>query len=114
LNTHVLGSAPRELVSRVTALTGAAQNVVVSLAIAAYATYLQGQTAAHLAAAGFAAAGGPVVGEGAPRDSLAPAPAALQQALAAAFGDVYALALAAAGIALLLALTLRRPYPSRQ
>jgi EmrB/QacA subfamily drug resistance transporter len=112
LNTHVLGSAPRELVSRVTSLTGAAQNVVVSLAIAAYATYLQGQTAAHLAAAGFAATGGPVPAEGAPPASLAQAPAAIQQALAAAFGDVYALALVAAGVALLLAVALRRPAPA--
>ena len=41
LNTHVLNSAPRELISRVTSLTNALQNVVGSLAIATFATVLQ-------------------------------------------------------------------------
>jgi EmrB/QacA subfamily drug resistance transporter len=109
LNTHVLNSAPRQLVSRVTSLTGAMQNVVVSLAIATYATYLQSRTAAHLAALGLGAgpAGVPRPSEAVPAVAAA-LPPAIQAALAAAFGDVYRLAMTAAIVAFLLALTLRR------
>src|SRR5262249_28483346 len=51
LNTHVLNSAPRELVGRVTSLTQALQNVVASLAIATFATILRGRLLVHLAEA---------------------------------------------------------------
>ncbi|MGH2355199.1 MAG: DHA2 family efflux MFS transporter permease subunit, partial [Chloroflexota bacterium] len=51
LNTHVLNSAPRELVSRVTSLANALQNVVASLAIASFATVLQGRLPVHVAEA---------------------------------------------------------------
>jgi EmrB/QacA subfamily drug resistance transporter len=53
LNTHVLNSAPRNLVSRVTSLTSALQNVVGSLAIAGLATILQNQVAHNAAATAF-------------------------------------------------------------
>src|SRR5919201_1856557 len=53
LNTHVLNSAPRNLVSRVTSLTSALQNVVGSLAIAGLATILQNQVAHNDAATAF-------------------------------------------------------------
>jgi EmrB/QacA subfamily drug resistance transporter len=43
VNTHVLNSAPRRLVSRVTPLTTAAQQVVVSFAVAGLAGYLTSQ-----------------------------------------------------------------------
>jgi len=93
LNTHLLNSAPRDLVSRVTALTGSFQSVVSSLAIASFATFLQGRTAAHLAEAGVAGR---------------PPLEALQGAQAAAFGDAYRAALVLIGLALLMATTLRR------
>jgi EmrB/QacA subfamily drug resistance transporter len=110
LNTHVLNSAPRHLVSRVTSLTGAMQNVVVSLAIATYATYLQARTAAYLASLGLNAGPGglPTASEAAPVAAAGSLPPAVQEALAHAFGDVYRLAMTAALVALLLALTLRR------
>src|SRR5262249_28299978 len=41
LGTHVMNSAPRHLISRVTSLLGACQNVVASLAVASFATILQ-------------------------------------------------------------------------
>ena len=94
LSTHVLNSAPRELVSRVTSLTGALQNVVGSLAIASYATILQHRMVAHLAD----------VGAGAPAAHEVP-----RAAQAAAFGDVYRAALVMIGVAFLLAVSLRRP-----
>ena len=52
LNTHLLNSAPRELVGRVTSLTNALQNVVASLAIASWATILQARIPAHVAEIG--------------------------------------------------------------
>ncbi|WP_409344940.1 DHA2 family efflux MFS transporter permease subunit [Paenibacillus sp. MBLB4367] len=52
LNTHVLNSAPRRLVSRVTPLTAAAQQVVVSFAVAGLTGYLTSQITSHAASAG--------------------------------------------------------------
>ncbi|MBP2000245.1 EmrB/QacA subfamily drug resistance transporter [Paenibacillus shirakamiensis] len=52
LNTHVLNSAPRRLVSRVTPLTTAAQQVVSSFAIAGLTGYLTSQSNHYLAEAG--------------------------------------------------------------
>ncbi|TYP71931.1 EmrB/QacA subfamily drug resistance transporter [Paenibacillus methanolicus] len=52
LNTHVLNSAPRALVSRVTPLTTAAQQVIVSFAAAGLTGYLTSQIASHAASAG--------------------------------------------------------------
>ncbi|MGQ3478726.1 MDR family MFS transporter [Paenibacillus sp. TY11] len=52
LNTHVLNSAPHRLVSRVTPLTTAAQQVVVSFAIAGLTGYLTSQITSHAASAG--------------------------------------------------------------
>src|SRR5207253_8440003 len=49
LNTHLLNSAPRDLVGRVTSLTNALQNVVASLGVATFATILQARIPAHAA-----------------------------------------------------------------
>ncbi|MCL6604790.1 MAG: multidrug efflux MFS transporter [Paenibacillus sp.] len=48
VNTHVLNSAPREWVGRVTPLTTAAQQVVVSFAVAGMSGYLTSQIAVHM------------------------------------------------------------------
>jgi len=48
LNTHLINAAPRELVSRVTSLTNACQQVVSSLTIATLATILTSRINAHL------------------------------------------------------------------
>jgi EmrB/QacA subfamily drug resistance transporter len=95
LNTHMLNSAPRDLVSRVTSLSGALQNVVASLAIASFATILQARLPVHIAEAARAA-------------GAQPSPPALQNAAALAFGDVYWTALVLVGVAWFLAWTLRR------
>ena len=126
LSTHILNTAPRHLVSRVTSLTGALQNVVASLAIASYATYLQGRITAGMTA--LAASGGlpgvpggagrPTIGaEGAPSTgALGGAAGQLPPPVAAvfadAFGDVYGVAMVVAGLAIVFALTLRRRAPA--
>lgn len=92
LGTQVLNSAPRQLISRVTSLQGAMQNLVASLAIATFATLLQTSAASRMALA-----------DGQPTPELA---AAVQ---AEAFGDVFGAALLVLGVAFLLAWTLRRP-----
>jgi EmrB/QacA subfamily drug resistance transporter len=95
LNTHILSSAPGELVGRVTSLTQALQNVVASLAIASFATLLQTRLPVHIAEASAAAAG-------------VPSSLLLADAAAFAFGDVYRAALVMVGAAWCLVWTLRR------
>ena len=89
LGTHVLNSAPRDLVSRVTSLTGACQNVVGSLAIASFATLLQAHTISNIAS-------------GMPPLS----------AQAHSFGEVYGAAMFVIVAAGLVTITLRRPARS--
>jgi EmrB/QacA subfamily drug resistance transporter len=100
LNTHLLNVAPRDLVGRVTSLTSEMQNVVASLAIAIFATVLQGRIPVHVAEA-TAAAGGTATA------------AMLENATAFAFGDVYrvALVVAATGWCLVWLLGRSRPTP---
>ncbi|MFB5761335.1 DHA2 family efflux MFS transporter permease subunit [Paenibacillus medicaginis] len=52
LNTHVLKSAPKRLVSRVTPLTSASQQVVMSFAIAGLTGYLASRVNFHMSEAG--------------------------------------------------------------
>ncbi|WP_308635516.1 DHA2 family efflux MFS transporter permease subunit [Paenibacillus silvisoli] len=52
LNTHVLNSAPRHLVSRVTPLTTAAQQVVTSFAVAGLTGFMTTRVTDHMAANG--------------------------------------------------------------
>ena len=86
LGTHVLNSAPRNLVSRVTSLTGSCQNVVASLAIASFTTLLQSRFVANSA------------GE-----------ALTLEAQARSFGDVYGYAMLVIVLAAASTLLLRRP-----
>ncbi|MDQ6419672.1 DHA2 family efflux MFS transporter permease subunit [Paenibacillus sp. LHD-117] len=89
LNTHVLNAAPRRLVSRVTPLTTAAQQVVVSFAVAGLTGYLTSQIASQAAIAG--------------------ADANPLTAVVAGYGDTFFLSacLVSAGVAL--SLLLRKP-----
>ena len=86
LGTHILSTAPRNLVSRVTSLTGSCQNVVSALAIASFTTLLQMQFAAN-------SAGGVLTAEAQGRS----------------FGGVYSYAMIVIALAALMTLTLRRP-----
>jgi predicted MFS family arabinose efflux permease len=94
LNTQILNSAPRALVSRVTSLTNALQSVVVSLAVATYATILQGRLTSQIAA----------VRTGAARLATDP----IHSAMAAAYDDTFRVGMSLAAIAIVLALALRR------
>lgn len=89
LNTHVLNSAPRHLVGRVTPMTTAAQQVVVSFAVAGLTGYLTSQIESHAADAG--------------------AEANPLSAVVAGYGDTFFLSacIVAAGVAL--TLLLRKP-----
>ncbi|NQX44133.1 multidrug efflux MFS transporter [Paenibacillus tritici] len=89
VNTHVLNSAPREWVGRVTPLTAAAQQVVVSFAVAGMTGYLTSQIAVHM---GEMAAGSN------------PLAAAVQ-----GFDDVFFLSACIAVAGVVLSLILRRP-----
>jgi hypothetical protein len=97
LNTHMLNSAPRELTSRVTALSQALQNVVSSLAIATFATVLQARMPVRISEA-TQAAGGQAT------------PQLVADASAAAFGDVYVVAMVVVAVAWALGWTLRRGH----
>lgn len=117
LGTHVLNSAPRHLISRVTSLSGALQQVVASLAIATYATYLQTRIAAGTAALGGAgAAVGQAGAIGAEGASVAggQVPPQLAPIFAAAFGDTYRVAMWVVAVAVVFALTLRRRPATHQ
>jgi EmrB/QacA subfamily drug resistance transporter len=99
LNTHLLNTAPRELIGRVTSLTNSLQNVVASLAIASFATILQTRIPVHVAEASVAAGG-------------TPSGALLSDAMAFAFGDVYRAALIVVAVGWALVWTLRRAQPA--
>lgn len=86
VNTHVLQSAPKHLVSRVTPLTTAAQQVMVSFAVAGLTGYLTSQITTHMQKGG-----NPL------------------QAAANAYGDTFLVAAGIAAMGALLALVLRRP-----
>ncbi|MFC5700191.1 MDR family MFS transporter [Cohnella faecalis] len=89
LNTHVLNSAPRRLVSRVTPLTTAAQQVVVSFAVAGLTGYLTSQITSHAASAG--------------------ADANPLNAVVAGYGDTFFLSACIATTGVALSLLLRKP-----
>jgi EmrB/QacA subfamily drug resistance transporter len=96
LNTHLLGVAPRDLVSRVTSLSTALQNVVASLAIAGLATILQNRVSEHMPARNGAGAHNPLV---------------VLNAAAHGFADTMLVAFILGIIAILLVMTLR-PRPA--
>ncbi|KKC47603.1 MULTISPECIES: DHA2 family efflux MFS transporter permease subunit [Paenibacillus] len=87
LNTHLIQTAPKELVGRVTSLTSAAQQVVGSFAIAGLTTLLVNRTD-HYARKGEAV---------------------LPDAMSHAFHNAYQLIAILAAAGLLLAITLKRP-----
>ncbi len=89
LNTHVLNSAPRRLVTRVTPLTTAAQQVVVSFAVAGLTGFLTSQIKSHADSAGAEA--NPI------------------QAMVEGYGDTFLLAAVLATVGVALSLILRKP-----
>jgi hypothetical protein len=90
VNTHILKAAPRRLVNRVTSLTTAAQQVVVSFAIAGLTGYLTSRITQHMTTASG--------NKGA--------------AMVAAFGDTFYFAAWIAVAGALVAIILRKPKVS--
>ncbi|MBD0383517.1 DHA2 family efflux MFS transporter permease subunit [Paenibacillus sedimenti] len=88
INTHVLQAAPRKLVNRVTPLTTAAQQVMVSFAVAGLTGFLTSKITDHAAEV---------------KDPL--------QASVLAFGDTFLLTACLAFVGALLGFILRRPKP---
>ncbi|WHX46951.1 MDR family MFS transporter [Paenibacillus woosongensis] len=89
LNTHILNSAPRKLVNRVTPLTSATQQVVTSFAIAGLTGYLTSNITKHMTAPETAG------------DVMASS--------TLAFGDTFFLTACIAVAGLLLSILLRKP-----
>ena len=89
LNTHVLKSAPRDLISRVTPLTTATQQVILSFAVAAFLGYLTSRIGTRMVDAGEQA------------DKL--------KESALAFGDTYFIIACIATGGAILSLFLRKP-----
>lgn len=89
LNTHVLNSAPLRLVSRVTPLTNATQQVVMSFAIAGLTGFLTSKITHYMEQAG--------------------ANANIIQSQADAYGDLFFLTSCIAAFGILVSLTLRKP-----
>ena len=117
LNTHVLNSAPPNLVSRVTSLTTALANIVASLTVASFATLLERRTATHVAAArrGIEAYAQSAAGAGHASHTVQQyATNALHHALALAYDDTFLVATALTVLGLLLGLTLRRETRAEQ
>ena len=88
INTHVLQAAPIRLVTRVTALTTAAQQVMVSFAVAGLTGFLASRISYYSTAAP----------EGNPLDSMQ-----------SAFSDTFLFAAGIALLGLILGIFLRRP-----
>ncbi|MDR6719655.1 DHA2 family efflux MFS transporter permease subunit [Paenibacillus sp. 2003] len=93
LNTHVLNAAPRKLVGRVTPLTAAAQQVVVSFAVAGLTGFLTSRIADN---------------------TTSPEPTAIVHGLVAGFNDTFFLAACIALFGCLLSLILRKPKPMQE
>ncbi len=108
LNTHLINTAPRRLVSRVTSLTNALQQVVSSFTIAGLAAILTSRAATRIAAAKAAfAQAQPASTTGAPANLAHDLQAAMGAAFAAAFDDTFRVMVAAALVAGALGLLLR-------
>jgi len=104
INTHLLNAAPRALVSRVTSLTQALQNVVNGLGIAALSTVLASRTATHIGAA-RATLPHTTPAHTVPGGTL---PGPITAAMASGFNDALSIVSVVALAGVLLGFTLRR------
>jgi EmrB/QacA subfamily drug resistance transporter len=86
LNTHIIQAAPQNIVSRVTSLTNAAQQVMMSFAVAGLSTILSERMEQHM------------------KDGSQPL-----QALSTSFGDTFFVLVGIAIVGMVLSLMLKRP-----
>jgi EmrB/QacA subfamily drug resistance transporter len=118
LNTHIINAAPRALVSRVTSLTNALQQVIASLTVAGLATILTSRLTVHMNAA-KATLASQHHGAPAPTHSLPPAVQAQIHALfahasALAFDDTFKVMAVFGLVGAVLGVLLRRNLAAQQ
>jgi len=114
LNTHIINAAPRALVTRVTSLTNALQQVVSGFAIAGLSTILTSRITSHVASTVAAA-------RSARHSGPAPSPAVLARlqhelvtrAMALAFDDTFRVMVVAAVVGAVIGLALRRNHAAQ-
>lgn len=109
LNTHVLQSAPIALVNRVTPLTSAAQQVMMSFAAAGMVSFLTSRTEAHTEALKIPGKIFGAISSGNITPDVLPYVKQVQEATVSAFSNTFLLAAGIAVIGWLLAWTLKRP-----
>jgi len=114
LNTHIINAAPRALVTRVTSLTNALQQVVSGFAIAGLSTILTARITSHVSSAAAAA-------RSARHSGPAPSPAVLARlqhdlvtrAMALSFDDTFRVMVVAAAVGAVIGLALRRNHAAQ-
>jgi EmrB/QacA subfamily drug resistance transporter len=109
LNTHVLQSAPLALVNRVTPLTSAAQQVMMSFAAAGMVSFLTSRSEEHTEALKIPGNILVAVKSGNITPEVLPFVKQIQEATVSAFSDTFLLASGIAVLGWLLAWTLKRP-----
>jgi EmrB/QacA subfamily drug resistance transporter len=118
LNTHIINAAPRALVSRVTSLTNATQQVVASLTVAGLATILTSRLTVHMNAAKAALAAqqhhAPSSAHGIPPAVQAQMHAILAHAASLAFDDTFKVMAVCGLIGAALGIMLRRNFAAQQ
>jgi len=105
LNTHLINAAPRELVSRVTSLTNALQQVINSLTVAGLSTILTTQIASHVASVTAAARAAHQTG---PAPTAAAIDALKHSMMALGFDDTFHVMVVGAIVGAVMGLLLRR------
>jgi EmrB/QacA subfamily drug resistance transporter len=113
INTHLINAAPRRLVSRVTSLIGALQQVITSLTIVGMSTILTSRPSYHEATAGIAALATHVARAGHGSTGAAQLPPAISMLFSHSFDDTFVVIAVMAIVGAAMGLVLRR-HPAAQ
>jgi len=113
LNTHLINAAPRALVSRVTSLTNASQQVINGLTIAALATILTSRMTTHITSATAARAIHTQAPGATPAALARPRHALVTRAMALGFDDTFHVMIVAAIAGAVLGILLRRNHAAQ-
>jgi EmrB/QacA subfamily drug resistance transporter len=113
LNTHLINAAPRDLVSRVTSLTNALQQVISGLTIAGLTTILTSQPSYHAARTLMATAAHNAPAAAAASAATGSLPLPIARLLSTAFSDTFKVMVVMAIVGALMGLLLRRNYAAQ-
>jgi MFS family permease len=108
INTHLINAAPRRLVSRVTSLISALQQVITSLTIAALSTILTSRPSYHEATAGIAALATHAAKAGHAVSGAAKLPPAISTLFSHSFDDTFVVIAVMAIVGAAMGMVLRR------